>query len=87
MSFYNKGNDLTNFREPDKEILNLDDLFSKREIQIIKLISSGLTSKEIATKLFKSPLTVNIHRSNIINKLKSSKVSEIIAEFKENGYL
>ena len=59
MSFYNKGNDLTNFREPDKEILNLDDLFSKREILIIKLIGSGLTSKEIATKLFTSPLTVN----------------------------
>lgn len=87
MSFYNYGNDLTNFREPDKELLNLDDLFSKCETQIIKLIASGLTTKEIATKLFISSLAVNTHRNNIINKSKSSKISEIIAEFKENGYL
>lgn len=42
--------------------------FSKREIDIIKLIGSGLNTAEIAKKLFISPLTVKKHRNNILNQ-------------------
>ena len=46
-----------------------------------------LSTKEIAQKLFISPYTVNTHRRNIINKTEKPKISEIIKEIKEYGFL
>jgi DNA-binding CsgD family transcriptional regulator len=43
-------------------------LFTKREIEIIKCISSGNSNKEIAKELFISPGTVKKHRNNIYQK-------------------
>jgi DNA-binding NarL/FixJ family response regulator len=45
------------------------DLLTKREKEILTLIASGLTDKEIAEKVFLSPLTVTTHRKNILSKL------------------
>ena len=42
---------------------------SEREIDILKEIKEGLSSKEIAEKLFLSVRTVEVHRSNILKKL------------------
>lgn len=55
----------------NKKSLNLEkreDQFSKREKEIIRLMSNGLTSKEIAEKLFISNDTVRTHRKNILRK-------------------
>lgn len=52
--------------------------FSKREIDIIKLIGSGLNNTEIAEKLFISPLTVKKHRNNILAKSDSKNTAELI---------
>ncbi|MFA9191316.1 LuxR C-terminal-related transcriptional regulator [Flavobacterium sp. FZUC8N2.13] len=52
--------------------------FSKREIDIIKLIGSGLNNTEIAEKLFISPLTVKKHRNNILTKSDSKNTAELI---------
>jgi two-component system response regulator NreC len=41
---------------------------SEREIEIIKLISKGLTSKEIADRLALSKLTIDTHKKNIFKK-------------------
>lgn len=59
---------------------NQDDLkeFSKREIDIIKLISNGLNNVEIADKLFISPLTVKKHRNNILTKSDSKNTAQLI---------
>lgn len=53
---------------PPEELKTQIDL-SKREIEILKLISKGLISKQIADKLFISVNTVNTHRQRIIEKL------------------
>ncbi|NCC09829.1 MAG: LuxR family transcriptional regulator [Bacteroidia bacterium] len=45
------------------------DILSKREKEILKLISKGEMSKEIADKLSISVHTVNRHRQNILEKL------------------
>jgi DNA-binding NarL/FixJ family response regulator len=45
------------------------DVLSKREKEIIQLIRQGLTSHEIANKLFLSTYTVDTHRRNILRKL------------------
>lgn len=52
--------------------------FSKREIDIIKLIGEGLSTIEIAEKLFISPLTVKKHRNNILTKSNSKNTAELI---------
>ena len=42
---------------------------SPREIEVCNLVRNGLTSKEIASMLRVSPLTVERHRYNIRRKL------------------
>jgi DNA-binding CsgD family transcriptional regulator len=52
--------------------------FSKREVDIIKLISNGLNNVEIAEKLFISTLTVKKHRNNILTKSDSKNTAQLI---------
>lgn len=42
---------------------------TKREKEILSFIAQGLTDKEIAEKVFLSPLTITTHRKNILSKL------------------
>lgn len=70
--------------EPSFMNLSLDDdnheakEFSKREIDIIKLMSDGLNNNQIANKLFISSLTVKKHRNNILKKSDSKNTAELI---------
>ncbi|WP_227873901.1 LuxR C-terminal-related transcriptional regulator [Flavobacterium nackdongense] len=52
--------------------------FSKREIDIIKLLSNGLSNVEIAEKLFIRALTVKKHRSNILAKSDTKNTAQLI---------
>lgn len=42
--------------------------FTKRELEILSHISEGLSSKQIANRLFISKNTVDTHRRNILKK-------------------
>jgi len=42
---------------------------TEREIEVLKLVSQGLTNKQIAEHLVLSPLTINAHMRSIFNKL------------------
>ncbi|HRN42449.1 MAG TPA: response regulator transcription factor [Vicingus sp.] len=58
---------------------------SEREIEIIRMISDGLTNKEIADALCLSTHTVNTHRKNIMTKLGLKNTAGIVIyAFKEN---
>jgi len=48
------------------------------EVEIVRLISEGLTTKEIAARKFISFHTVISHRKNIFRKLGVSNISELI---------
>ncbi len=48
------------------------------EIEIVRLIADGLTTKEIASKRNISYHTVNTHRKNIFRKVEVSNASELI---------
>ena len=50
----------------DKQV---DEILSKREIEILKLICKEYSNAEIAEKLFLSISTVETHRKNLISKL------------------
>jgi DNA-binding CsgD family transcriptional regulator len=84
---YYIGNDPKVFRFPDKKLLSTGSIFSYTEFRIIELIEEGLSTKEIAGKLFRSPLTINTHRSNIIKKAGKSSITEVIRELKAKGLL
>ena len=51
---------------------------TKREIEILKLISQAYSNKEIAKELFISDQTVSVHRKNIMRKLSVSNIAGLI---------
>jgi DNA-binding NarL/FixJ family response regulator len=51
---------------------------SRRELDIIKLIKEGLSSKEIAQQLDISLKTVEVHRYNVLKKLKLKNTAALV---------
>lgn len=51
---------------------------SKRETEVLILISEGYTNQEIADKIFTSKRTVEGHRQNLINKTQSRNSAALI---------
>ncbi len=60
-------------------------VLTKREIEIVKMISTELTNGEIAEKLFLSERTVETHRKNIFKKTGSKSVVGLMNYAFENG--
>lgn len=58
---------------------------SRRELDIIKLIKEGLSSKEIAAQLDISLKTVEVHRYNILKKLKLKNTAALVNFINVNG--
>ncbi len=63
----------------------LQEKLTERETDILKEIVQGLSSKEIADKLFISPRTVDTHRNNLMKKLKVHNTAELVKLALENG--
>jgi len=78
---------LNYFKYPDNELLAKDSNFSSRQFEIIKLVASGLSSEQIAEKLYLSTYTVNTHRANILKKSGKAHISELIYELREQGLI
>jgi DNA-binding NarL/FixJ family response regulator len=57
------------------------------EIEIVRLIAQGLTTKEIASKKFLSFHTVMTHRKNILRKVGVSNASELIMYAVKTGII
>jgi DNA-binding NarL/FixJ family response regulator len=51
---------------------------SWREIEIVRLLRTGLSSKEIATRLNITVRTIEVHRHNILKKLKLKNTAALI---------
>ncbi len=62
-------------------------LITKREKEIIELISQGFNSKEIAKKLCVSVNTVNNHRQHILDKTSTKNVYQAITYLKCIGII
>ena len=63
------------FMDSDSEVAEKRRLLqhiSRREREILLLIGQGFTSRSIAEKLFISPKTVDVHRSQLMKKLGAS---------------
>jgi DNA-binding NarL/FixJ family response regulator len=70
-------------------ILPSDNLpaLTKREKEILQLISEGFTNNQIAEKLFISSLTVDSHRKNLLTKLNVNNTASLIKLAVQNGLI
>jgi DNA-binding NarL/FixJ family response regulator len=60
---------------------------TKREKEILKLIADGLSSQEIANKLFISLRTVETHRLNLNQKLDVKNTAGLVKEALKRGFI
>ncbi|NDF98770.1 MAG: DNA-binding response regulator [Chitinophagia bacterium] len=61
-------------------------LLSKREIEVVTRIKDGLSSKEIAQHLEISLKTVEVHRYNILKKLKLKNTAALVNFINAQGF-
>ncbi|HEX7904170.1 MAG TPA: response regulator transcription factor [Chitinophagaceae bacterium] len=66
-----------NFTSTDEE--QTQHVLSSREIEIIKRLKEGLCSREVGAALNISSKTVEVHRYNILRKLKLKNVAALIS--------
>jgi FixJ family two-component response regulator len=69
------------FLHERRENASLHERFSEltnREIEVMGLVSDGLSNKEIAWKLDLSEPTVKIHRSRVMQKMKAASLPELV---------
>lgn len=62
-------------------------VLSGREIEIIRLIASGFTTREIADTLYRSFHTISTHRKNIMKKLGVKSTTELMVYAMNTGLI
>ena len=60
---------------------------TERETEILPLIATGMTSPQIADKLFLSLSTIKWHRKRLLEKFDSANTAELISKAKEKGFI
>ena len=53
-------------------------ILTRREKEVLAIVSNGLTTLEIAQKLFISETTVNSHRRNLLDKINAKNTAALI---------
>lgn len=76
ISMYRKKHESEKF---DANILGL----SKREVEVLELLSQGLSNQEVADKLFVSLNTAKTHISNIYGKLNVKRRTQAIQKARD----
>jgi len=60
---------------------------TKRELEILELISKGMSNREIAEQLFVSENTVKTHSSRLFDKLSAKRRTQAVQIGKEMGLI
>lgn len=60
---------------------------TRREMEVLALIAAGITTQQIAEKLFVSPLTIETHRRNLMQKFGVNNAPAMIRAAIEHKYL
>jgi two-component system, NarL family, response regulator NreC len=63
------------------------DTLTNREKEILHLVAEGYTNQEIAERLFISPRTAELHRSNVLNKLSLKNQVDLVRFAIKRGIL
>lgn len=62
-------------------------VLTAREIEVLEMLSHGLSSKDISERLYISPNTVEYHRKQLLRKTSSRNVAELIGNAFRLGLL
>ena len=65
-------------KEEEPEEASKVSRLSRRETEVLQLLSEGLTTNEIAEKLFTSKRTIETHRQNILEKTQTKNTAALI---------
>ncbi len=69
-----------------KQVQDPIDSLTEREMDVLRLIATGLSNKQIAGQLFISEETVKVHIRNLLRKLNvHSRVAATVLYFERNG--
>jgi DNA-binding NarL/FixJ family response regulator len=63
------------------------DTLTNREKEVLHLVAEGFTNQEIAERLFISPRTAELHRSNVLNKLSLKNQVDLVRFAIKRGIL
>ncbi len=62
-------------------------IITRREKEVLRMLAEGMTTPEIADKIFVSPLTVESHRRNLLQKFSVSNAAALIHKATELKYI
>lgn len=71
----------------NQAIASLEVDFSAREIEVLQLITEGMTNQEISDKLFLSKRTIEGHRQSLIEKTGMSNTAGLVSFAFRNGVI
>ncbi len=74
-------------QESESEEENLLDYLTQREVEVLELLTQGITYKGVANKLFISETTVKTHVNNIFQKLQVNDRTQAVLYAINNGFL
>lgn len=60
---------------------------SEREMEVLVLVCNGLANQEIARKLFLSPKTIEVHKSNIFRKTGVKNSAQLVIYAIKKGFI
>lgn len=64
-----------------------DDILSKREFEVLKLIAQGYSDISISRILNISPFTVKTHRQAILKKFQAKNCTEVVYKATKMNYI
>lgn len=64
-----------------------EEILTNREMEVLELICRGMTTADIASKLFLSKRTVEKHRSNILSKANCNNAAQLVSWAIRNKFI
>ena len=74
-------------RTPARVRANRDSGLTERELDVLQLLSEGLTKREVAARLYLSYSTVHSHTKSIYRKLDGASRDEVLERARELGLI
>ena len=60
------------------ELVERSEALTPREREVMRLVVAGLLNKQIASELGISEKTVNVHRSQVMQKMRADSLAELV---------